>query len=192
MILTAWCVYTGVSDGTAVPVGFAFRERVRGVSRPVSDPVELAYAEFYVQLVRLARQLVDDTETAEEVVQEVFLRLQRRPDAAGLTYPYLRTAVLNQARSILRRRRLVRRVPTFRGQQWVNDPAGDAADRDQMMLAIAGLPLRQRQVVVMRYYEDLSLRDIADALRISVNATSAALSRALQSLSSIVRSDDER
>src|SRR5690349_19040128 len=80
-----------------------------------------------LQMVRLALLLVDDRETAEDVVQDAFAALHRRwaaiaePDAS---IGYLRTSVVNGARSVLRRRR------TARGYTWpdVDRSPGDGAD----------------------------------------------------------------
>jgi DNA-directed RNA polymerase specialized sigma24 family protein len=69
------------------------------------------YAAHRLRLVRLAVMLVDDQETAEDVVQDVFAKLHRGwrlrdPDRA---LAYLQRAVVNASRSVLRRRRYVRR-----------------------------------------------------------------------------------
>jgi RNA polymerase sigma factor (sigma-70 family) len=88
------------------------------------------------------------------------------------------------------RRRAVRRRPGAgeASEGWHQDGLeADVADRDQIRLAITRLSRRQREVVVLRYYEDLRVQDIAATLNISVNATSVALSRALDSLSMYVR-----
>jgi RNA polymerase sigma factor (sigma-70 family) len=158
----------------------------------VSESLTETYREHYVALVRLARQLVDDRETAEEAVQDVFVRLQKRFPKDGVTYPYLRASVVNQCRSKLRQRRLFRRYALAADHGAFDDPAAGIADRQRMRDAIAQLPRRQREVVVLRYFEDLSMRTVADALGINVNAASAALHRALRSLSHSVGSDDER
>lgn len=159
--------------------------------RQVPDHLAAAYGMYYLQLVRLARQLVDDTGVAEEVVQDVFVRIQRRgrPDAPSLAY--LRAAVLNQSRSALRRRGLLRRLDAAPPR--VDPPLADVADgvaeRDLIRHAITRLPIRQRAVLVLRYYEDLPLQEIASTLGITVNATSAALSRALESISKAMGAD---
>ncbi|MEN3533514.1 sigma factor [Microbispora sp. ZYX-F-249] len=106
---------------------------------PQADLADL-YREHRVGLVRLAVLLVGDLETAEDVVQDVFARLQgRRPP--DLTLAYLRTCVLNGSRSVLRRRAVM-----LRRTQRVTDLADSAEtavligeSRRQVLLALAEL-----------------------------------------------------
>jgi DNA-directed RNA polymerase specialized sigma24 family protein len=73
--------------------------------RVTSDVPDL-FRRHYLALVRLAMRLVDDQDTAEDLVQDVFLGLSRRQVAMDDEYAYLRGAVLNRSRSALRRRRV--------------------------------------------------------------------------------------
>lgn len=144
----------------------------------------------YLGLVRLAINLVDDLPTAEDVVQDVFAAAQRqRPPAEPLAY--LRTAVLNRARSALRRRKVVR---AFGAHAHVLDlveaPDEDvlrAERRSHLLAAIAALPTRQKEVVVLRYYEDLRVAEIATVLGISAAAVSTSLARGLDALKGVDR-----
>ena len=146
------------------------------------------HRDHYLRLVRLAIQLVDDQASAEDVVQDVFGRLHRsRHDLSRLDDParYLTTAVVNQARSTLRHRRVVRIHQT--GRTLDDMESADAqvirdATSALIWKAISRLPSRQKQVVVLRYYEDWSIPEIATALGISRGAASSSLNRALKSL----------
>jgi RNA polymerase sigma-70 factor (sigma-E family) len=141
----------------------------------------------YVQLVRMARLLVDDTETAEDVVMDAFTALHRRwtairqPDEA---YRYVRSCVLNGARSRLRRRRLSRLHETGLQAEPAShqDLAVDEADRAEVMQLLRALPVRQRQVLVLRYFLDLSEAEIADELGISPGSVKTHASRGLAAL----------
>jgi RNA polymerase sigma factor (sigma-70 family) len=134
-------------------------------------------------------RLVDDQESAEDLVQDVFVGLTRRPVVLDDPIHYLRRAVVNRSRSMLRRRQIAR---AFWARRQVLDP-GEPADesslqhaaRQQMLHAIARLPRRQREVVVLHYYEDLAVTKIAEVLNISPGAVSSALNRALGSLALI-------
>ena len=64
----------------------------------------------------------------------------------------------------------------------VPDPAGAVADRSAVLAALASLPDRQREVLVLRYYADLSEAAIADALGISPGTVKAHASRGLAAL----------
>ena len=149
----------------------------------IEPAVDELFAAHYVALVRLAVHLVDDLDTAEDLVQDVFAALP----AGGIEHPkrYLTTAVLNRARSVLRRRRVVRAFVPSRRDDFAA-PADERAlrsvERARLLAAIRRLPSRQREVVVLRYYEDLSVAEIATVLATSAGAVSSALNRALATL----------
>lgn len=152
---------------------------------PVSDYASL-HERYYLPLVRLAAQLVDDLDTAEDVVQDVFVALsgQGMPDDP---LRYLRTAVVNRARSTLRRRRTARSYLRSVRLVEVIDVSADEpllrSESGQRLLALVDtLPSRQREVVVLRYYEDLAVAEIAVVLGVSPGAVSSALGRALETL----------
>jgi RNA polymerase sigma-70 factor (sigma-E family) len=161
----------------------------RSTSGPDTGPLDLesAYRAHYRSLVRLASLLVDDVGTCEEIVQEAFVQVWRRGPA--LREPdrlpaYLRSAVLNGARSAMRHR-LVRR----RHLQVAPDPApaaeatAMAGDPDGQVLAeLRALPRRQREVLALRYYLDLSEADIARTLGISAGSVKTHASRGLTAL----------
>jgi RNA polymerase sigma-70 factor (sigma-E family) len=146
----------------------------------------------YVELVAMARLLVDDRETAEDVVMEAFTALHRRWPVLrdpGEAHRYLRSCVLNGARSQLRRRR-VRRL--HEGRQLrepvsPDDVARTGTDHEALTRSMRGLPTRQREVLVLRFYLDLSEDEVAEALGIGKGSVKqhsarglAALARALE------------
>nr|BFD87659.1 hypothetical protein StreXyl84_70600 [Streptomyces sp. Xyl84] len=140
-------------------------------------------------LVRLAVLLVDDLPTAEDVVQDAFTALLRRhghrlerlddPEA------YLRTSVVNAARSVLRRRRTVRRAVLER-ERPAPPPEEYVLLREEhreVLSALARLTRRQREVLVLRYWSHLSEAQIAETLGLSRGAVKSTASRALDALS---------
>ena len=160
--------------------------------RDRTSAVTALFEEHYASLVRMARLLVDDRETAEDVVMEAFTSLYRRWMAIrdpGEAHRYIRSCVLNGARSQLRRRRLRRRHE--RGNpQYEENPDGletSEVDRSAVTQLLATLPYRQRQVLVLRYFVDLTEAQIAYELGISPGSVKthawrglAALARALE------------
>jgi RNA polymerase sigma-70 factor (sigma-E family) len=145
-------------------------------------------------LVRFALMLVGDQATAEDVVQEAFIGLYRGwdrvrdPDAV---LGYLRTAVLNGARSVHRsqvRARLLR-VPHDPPVWSAEAAAMDGEDRRAVLAAIARLPRRQREVLALKYYLDLSERDVAAILRVSRGTVASTGARALAALACQLRGD---
>jgi len=144
------------------------------------------YRVYYADLARLAVQLVGDPDAAEDVVQDVFVGLHRRQSLASLEDPrrYLITAVVNRSRSVLRRRRVARafRPASERTAESAEAPSLRAAERARVLAALDRLPLRQREVLVLRYYRDLSVHEIAAVLSIAPSAVSSSLSRGLKAL----------
>lgn len=150
-----------------------------------STRLETLYEEHVRSAVRLAYLVTGDEQQAQDIAQEAFVKIAgrfrdlRNPDA----FPaYLRTTVLNLSRGYLRRLR-TQRAYLQRGHAFEEaQPAAGSEDRDEMWSALAGLPYRQRAALVLRYYEDLSERQTADALGCSLSAVKSLVSRGLESL----------
>jgi RNA polymerase sigma-70 factor (sigma-E family) len=145
------------------------------------------YASQRPGLVRLAVLLVDDRAAAEDVVQDAFLALQRRWHAVDplAAAGYLRTSVVNGARSVLRRRGVARRH--LRVAEPDEGPAADLAllldeEHRQVVEALRTLPRRQREVLVLRYWSELSESEIAATLGIARGTVKSSASRGLSAL----------
>lgn len=161
------------------------------VPRERDAAVTALFAAHYRRLVGIARLLVDDTATAEDVVQDAFVGVYARwpwirdkSSAVG----YLETSVVNGARSNLRRRRTARllQLPTSPDEPSAEATAVVAESSRALRHALAALPLRQRQVLVLRFYLDRPEADIAATLGISTGSVKQHASRALAALSSHV------
>jgi RNA polymerase sigma-70 factor (sigma-E family) len=120
--------------------------------------LEALYRSERDRMVRLALLLVGSAEDAEELVQEAFVRLARARGTLENPPSYLRTTVVNLSRSHLRHLRVQRRQPPIR-PRLIENP-----ELDETWGAICRLPFRQRAVVVLRYYQDLSEAEIARVL----------------------------
>ncbi len=155
--------------------------------------VPALFRAHYRGLVRLAAQLVDDHASAEDVVQDVFAALQVRPRALDDPLAYLRLAVVNRSRSALRRRRTARLFVFPRSESV--EPADAAHLRDEahehMLRAVRGLPARQREVIVLRFYEDMPVADVAQLLGISPGAVASSAHRALSRLTILLEEDHD-
>jgi RNA polymerase sigma-70 factor (sigma-E family) len=149
--------------------------------------VEELYALHYRRLVRLSVLLVRDVETAEEVVQDSFVAMHDRwrrlrdPDK-GLAY--LRQTVVNRSRSVLRHRAVEARHPSSvqADHHGADEDAVATERRTQVLDALRALPARQREVLALRYYLDLSEAQIAETLGISRGAVKSHASRGAASL----------
>jgi RNA polymerase sigma-70 factor (sigma-E family) len=137
-------------------------------------------------LVRLARLFVDDRNAAEDLVQEAFIRLAR--SAHRIQDPvkapaYLRSIVLNLARDSNRRGLVSLRHHLPEDiQSAVEDEITLREDQQEVIDVLRELPHRQRECLVLRYYDELGIDDIATTLGISRNSVKTHLTRGLSAL----------
>ena len=145
------------------------------------------YSMHYRALVRLAALLVRDTPTAEEVVQDAFVAMhggwQRLRDAEK-ALAYLRQAVVNRSRSVLRHRTVVdknlQKAPP--DMPSAEHGAMILLERHAVVVALRDLPERQREAIVLRYYADLSEAEIAATMGISRGAVKSHTARGMTAL----------
>ena len=161
-----------------------------GAARPewsADRAVTELYAQHYRALVRLAALLVRDMQTAEEVVQDSFVAMhggwQRLRDAEK-ALAYLRQAVVNRSRSVLRHRSVVDRNMQKAPPDMPSAEHGALVllERHAVVAALRGLPGRQREAIVLRYYADLSEAEIATAMGISRGAVKSHTARGMSAL----------
>jgi RNA polymerase sigma-70 factor (sigma-E family) len=145
------------------------------------------YSTHYQALVRLATLLVRDAATAEEVVQDAFVAMRggwQRLGDAEKALAYLRQAVVNRSRSVLRHRTVAGGTP----QQALPDTPGaehgglGLLEQPDARAALRGLPDRQREAIVLRYDAGLSEDEIAAAMGISRGAVKSHTARGLSAL----------
>jgi RNA polymerase sigma-70 factor (sigma-E family) len=169
----------------------------RGAAAARPGPAESArsvtelFTEHHLGLVRLALLMVGDLATAEDVVQDAFEQLHRRWRSLrkqSSALDYARSAVLNGCRSVLRRR-----LVACRYEARIAAPAPYDADaavaleqRTELIDAFRSLPQRQREVLALRYYLDLSVADTAATLHISQGAVRSTASRGLAALACVL------
>ena len=157
--------------------------------------VAALYRTHWTPMVRLATLLTRDASVAEELVQDSFVALHRRWSALadrGAAHGYLRTSVVNRARSALRHRGVEEKYR----QPGAPAPAGPEeravqADSDaRVMVALRTLSRRQQEVLVLRYYGDYSEQDIAATLGLSKGAVKSHAHRGLAALRAALASSD--
>ncbi len=165
------------------------------------DGVAALFAAHHTRMLRVAVVLVADRALAEDVVQDAFVAVYtawprlRDPDAA---VGYLHRSVVNGARSRLRRRGVAQR---HLAQGHVAAPLPDAVSAEDAALAglpggavvaaLRALPRREREVVLMRHYLDLSERQTADALGLRPGSVKAYGSRGLTALRAALDVNEE-
>ncbi|MGW1200866.1 SigE family RNA polymerase sigma factor [Streptomyces sp. NPDC002536] len=151
------------------------------------DHLTETYRAHYRSLLGLAALLLDDTASCEDVVQEAFIRVhsaRNRVRDPEKTLAYLRQTVVNLSRSALRRRIL--------GLKLLSKPMPDMAsaeegayeqlERDQLIKAMRGLQRRQREVLVLRYFADMTEAQVAETLGLSLGSVKAYGSRGIAAL----------
>ena len=147
-------------------------------------------------LVRLARLFTDDRNAAEDLVQEAFIRLYRsahRVRDQNRLPAYLRSIVLNLARDHNRRGLLsLRHQQTTRVE--TSEPPDEQIFRSEsqarVIESLGILSQRQRDCLVLRFFLELSEREIADTLGISPNSVKTHVRRGMAALESLL--EDER
>src|SRR5450631_1223159 len=177
-------------------------EEVRSADRTWAADQALTdlYATHWHSLVRLSWLLVRDQQLAEETAQDAFVAMHsrwsqlRNPD---LALAYLRRCVINSSRSVLRHRTVEDRylsheTSAMTARRGSDEPSAESralerAAGAQLLAALGRLPRRQREVLTLRYYLDLSEARIAEALSISPGSVKAHAHRGLAALRADVK-----
>ncbi len=158
------------------------------------DALRAAYVAEYARLVGLARLLLDRREDAEEVVQEAFARtwanLAKVRDGDPL--PYVRRAVVNLSRGRLRRRRTAaaHRPEAIFDAESAEVSAARGARASAVSTGLERLPRRQRECVVLRFYADLTVAEVARSLGVAEGSVKSHLHRAMATLA--IELEDQR
>ncbi len=135
------------------------------------------YRSHYARLVVLARLMTGAMASAEEIVQDAFVQLYRKWSSIEYPTTYVRIAVVNGCHSHGRRQALERRSRKPDREPEVFDTTAIAV-RD----ALEVLTPRQRAAVVLRYFDDLSEREIAQTLGCRPGTVKSLLARSIKKL----------
>jgi RNA polymerase sigma-70 factor (sigma-E family) len=156
-------------------------ERVdTGVQPAAVELPELGFVAFYqdryTSMVRLAVLMLGDQQAAEEAAQDAFAIAYQRWSKIDSPLSYVRQVVINRCRDMLRRRKLADALRSWRRDLVVVEP------REHLDDVLATLPPRQRAAIVLRFYEDLSVDDIAATLGTRPGTVKSLLHRGLARL----------
>ncbi len=180
----------------------AFAEHAAGLpvdwtssDESADEVVARLFREEGANLVRLARFFVDDRTAAEDLVQEAFIKLSRslyRIQDESKVAAYLRSIVLNLARDHNRRGLLSlrHRLPAEVEGPSIEDQIDLRDDQRRVIEALRSLPRRQRDCVVLRYYHEDGIPEIAATLRISVNSVKTHLQRGMRALEQLLGNEE--
>ncbi|MEU8460657.1 SigE family RNA polymerase sigma factor [Streptomyces sp. NPDC029003] len=176
------------AEGTAGAAGTVAADGARPVVAGTTvDHLTETYQAHYRSLLGLAALLLDDTASCEDVVQEAFIRVhsaRNRVRDRDKTLAYLRQTVVNLSRSALRRRilglkLLSKPMPDMASAE---EGAYDQLERDDLIKSMRGLQRRQREVLVLRYFADMTEAQVAETLGISLGSVKAYGSRGIAAL----------
>jgi RNA polymerase sigma factor (sigma-70 family) len=138
------------------------------------------FRESYPRLVRVAHAIVGSREVGEELVMDVFVKFAARWTAVrdlDAAPTYLRTSLINACRSRLRRHAVERRL-RMPAIEAVVDHGDRVVDAYIVWAALQQLAPRQRIAVTLKYFEDLSEREIAEAMGCSTGTVKSQLAKA--------------
>lgn len=172
------------------------------LSRDGNDAAfSLLVRRYEVMVYRLAKRSLADASAAEDVLQETFVSAWKALDRYDVERPlgaWLRTITLNKVRD-RRRRALVRRLvfaPLAAERDAeahldllpdAEEQVGDRQQLDQLQRAIAGLPDRLREALILTTLEGLPQQEAADLLGVTPKAVETRVYRARQRLAEIVK-----
>ena len=153
--------------------------------READESVESLFHAHYPRIVYTAFSLVGDWDLAEQLAQEAYLRLWRRwrwisdPQAAPM---YLQRTVVNLSRETVRRKVIERRALRIKGADQAAPPDPDPAAVVELRRAVAGLPARKRECVVLRFLLGLSEAETAELLGVSLGTVKSQTHKGLRLL----------
>jgi RNA polymerase sigma-70 factor (ECF subfamily) len=167
---------------------------IRQAQRGSAEAFERVVRFYSTKIYNFAFRFVFDRDEAQDLAQEVFLRLfvkLREFDAKRPFRPWLYRLAANTCINATRGRRRrpapedPDRVEQLKTDGRTRDPGQEAARRDEVVVlqqAVARLPEDYRTVVVLRYLEDMSCQDVAEALDLPLGTVKTWLFRAREML----------
>ena len=157
---------------------------------PTADPAwcERLYDECAAQLLLYGRALGLSHSEAEDVLQDTFLALLRLPQAPARPAYYVRRCFRNRARNNWRSvwRRLARESES---RHWFESQPDESPREHAVMRALADLPLRQREVIVLKIWHALTFEEIGSLTGVSPNTAAGRYRYGLQKLRTLTAED---
>ena len=145
-------------------------------------------------MVRLAHLLTGDNAAAQDVVHDAFIKVAARLDAAGGgevdavddVGAYLRRVVVNECHGWHRRVATRARHEPPVAEPIVLDPIALRPEHDEIWAALSTLPPQRRIALILRFYEDLSLDEVAAVMGVRPGTARSLVHRGLASLRKVV------
>ena len=154
------------------------------VTAAEAESFDTFYARLWPSMARLAHLVAGSAALGEEVAQDAFLGLQQRWASVDHPEAYVRTAVINRARTA------ARRAARERPDHDLPEPSADLSpESDVVWTFLRRLPVRQRAAVVLRFYDDLPDAQIAQLLGCREATVRSLIHRALARLREVLPRD---
>lgn len=155
------------------------------------EPFEQFYGREYRRLLGLAHVLTGDRSLAEELTQEVFVAAYRAWDRIKTPEGWIRTVLSNHARSWLRRRYAEVRSITRMGARRESGLSEMPVDTAHIWDEVRRLPRRQAQIIALVYYEDRTIREVAQILGCAESTARVHLARGRHRLAEVLGVEEE-
>lgn len=169
------------------------------VQRGDEQALKQLFFRYYAELCNSIRRYVSDADTAEDLVQQVFIRLWEKREQLDIEHNvggYLQRMAIREALMYLRRRNLLE----FTAEAPLQTPADTETGEQQLLYselaetiskAIERLPAACRTVFQLSRFESLSYREIAQELGISIKTVENQMGKALQRLREVLEKRNE-
>ncbi len=156
---------------------------------PENCPWPIDFVRFYesnlAKYVRIANLIVQSRQVSEDIVQDSFIKVANKWPKIENHEAFLRKAVINSCNSYFRRRKLERLYSSrFQGPGEITND-----ERNELGELLLKLPLKQRVATALRFYQDLSDKEIAEVIGCNPNSIPSLISRALTQLNKEVKRD---
>ncbi len=164
-------------------------EIIRRIRKGDVKEFESLFRSSYVSLVRYAKTIIKDHDTAEEIVQDLFFRLwqdKEKINIASSLNGYLFRAVYNRCLHLISHRKIVEkhvRETTSEQSSGPEDPSDILHYRDlqnRIATILGRLPERCGRIFCMNRFEGLKYAEIAEKLSVSVKTVEASMGKALR------------
>lgn len=146
---------------------------------------ESLFEEFGEKLFQYALSLLNHSQDAEEAVQNVFMKLARNPQLLkGVRNPraYLYTAIRHESGDLRKNRGRELPLEEYGGEGFFSRNSHLGEEEILLQEGVMKLPLEQREVLFLRVYQELSFKEIAQLLGISINTAASRYRYAIRSL----------
>jgi RNA polymerase sigma-70 factor (sigma-E family) len=156
---------------------------------PADGALTRLYEEQLAPMTRLAHLVTGSNLAAQDLVHDAFVKVSGRLDQIETPAAYLRVTVVNECRSWLRHRVVVDRHDRAQATPVAPEPELPA-EMSRVWVAMRSLSERQRVAVVLRYWLDLPVAEVAELMGCPTGTVKSLVHRALQSLEQELRDGD--